>query len=78
MVSAAARMAAAVPLGDRRLFVSMPGQGEAELFAIAPLQFTVKSQGGVTVQFQSAADGAVTGVEVTIGPQKLIGKRQTP
>ena len=61
---------------ENRLFVSMPGQGEAELFAVAPLVFTIKVQAGVTVQFQSAPDGAVTGVEVTIGRQKFTGKRQ--
>lgn len=55
---------------DGRLFMTIPGQGEAELFATAPLVFTVKVQAGVTVVFQTT-DGIVTGVDVTLGRQKL-------
>ncbi|MBK9240174.1 MAG: serine hydrolase [Acidobacteria bacterium] len=60
-----------------RLFMSIPGQGEAELFATAPSIFTLKVERGVTVVFQSGGDGVVTGVEVTIGRQKIVAVRKS-
>ena len=61
---------------DGRLFMSIPRQGEAELFATGPSTFTIKVESGVTVDFESGADGDVTGVMVTLGPQKIHGVRK--
>jgi CubicO group peptidase (beta-lactamase class C family) len=56
---------------DRRLFMSVPGLGEAELFATGPLSFTVKVQPGVAVTFQAMPDGKVAGVLVLAGGQRI-------
>ena len=61
---------------DGRLFMSIPGQGEAELFAIDPLTFTVKVEAGVTIAFEARRDGRVTGVKVTIGPRTISARRR--
>jgi CubicO group peptidase (beta-lactamase class C family) len=60
---------------EGRLFVSMPGQGEAELFATSPLTFIVKVQAGISVAFESDATGAAIAVNVTMGPQTMVGRR---
>ena len=60
---------------DGRLFVSIPGQGEAELFATSPLTFVVKVEAGITVVFQADQDGAITAVAVTMGRQTMVGRR---
>jgi CubicO group peptidase (beta-lactamase class C family) len=67
---------ARVFLHDRRLFMTIPGQGEAELFATDPATFTIKVQSGVVVRFELMPDGAVAGVEVTIGRQKIQAVRR--
>jgi hypothetical protein len=61
---------------DGRLFMSIPGQGEAELFATDPLTFTVKVEAGVTIAFETGGDGRVTGVDVTIGQQTIAARRR--
>jgi hypothetical protein len=61
---------------EGRLFMSIPGQGEAEIFATGPLTFTIKAQAGVAITFQSSADRRITGVEVTIGDQKIQAVRR--
>jgi CubicO group peptidase (beta-lactamase class C family) len=61
---------------EGRLFMSSPGQGEAELFATSASTFTIKVERGVTVVFQSGTDGAVTAAEVTIGRQKIAATRK--
>ncbi len=62
---------------ERRLFMSIPGQGEAELFATGPLTFSVKVQAGVSVVFQADPSGSVTGVTVTLGRQTIVARRAT-
>jgi CubicO group peptidase (beta-lactamase class C family) len=59
-----------------RLFMSIPGQGEAELFATGASTFTIKVAPGVVVAFDSGAGGAVTGVQVTIGRETLRAVRR--
>lgn len=61
---------------EGRLFMSVPGQGEAELFATAADTFTIRVQRGVVVVFQTAPGGAVTGVHVTIGRQNIEAVRR--
>lgn len=60
---------------EARLFISIPGQGEAELFRTGESTFTILVQPGVSVEFQSAG-AAVTGVVVTIGRQKIEAVRR--
>ena len=61
---------------DGRLFMSIPGQGEAELFATGPLTFTVKVEAGVTVVFTAGQDGRAGDVQVSIGPHKIRAVRR--
>lgn len=56
---------------DGRLFMAAPGEGEAELFAVSPLSFIVRSQPGIGATFITAPDGTVTGVEIKIGARVL-------
>jgi CubicO group peptidase (beta-lactamase class C family) len=60
---------------EGRLFMSVPKQGEAELFATAPLDFTILVQPGVRVVFQADAGGVVSGAEITIGRQVIKATR---
>jgi CubicO group peptidase (beta-lactamase class C family) len=53
-----------------RLFMSVPGQGEAELFATGALDYIVKVELGVRVRFE-AGDQGIVAAEVTIGPQRI-------
>jgi hypothetical protein len=53
--------------------MTIPGQGEAELFATGPLTFTIKVQAGVAVVFDAGPDGAVTGVRVTLDGRTMSG-----
>jgi CubicO group peptidase (beta-lactamase class C family) len=59
-----------------RLFANFPGQGEAELFALSPSEFTIRAQSGVRIQFERNASGAITGFSAQIGPQRFRGVRQ--
>jgi hypothetical protein len=70
-------MARVFEYGDR-LFMSIPGQGEAELFATSPSTFTIRVEPGVAIAFDSGPDGAVTAVQVTIGRQVIRAVRRGP
>jgi CubicO group peptidase (beta-lactamase class C family) len=59
-----------------RLFGNFPGQGEAELFALSPTEFTIRATRGVHFTFERGANGAVTGVNGTIGPQRFRGVKR--
>lgn len=65
-------------LYDGRLFMDVPGEGEAQLFALGPSQFMLRVVGGVDIRFQRADDGRVTGVALTLGSEKLEAKRIDP
>jgi CubicO group peptidase (beta-lactamase class C family) len=57
-----------------RLFVSVPAQGEAELFALSETEFTTRVVTGVTVSFVGES-GAITGVRIQLGRQLIEGRR---
>jgi hypothetical protein len=59
-----------------RLFMTFPGQGEAELPALNEREFTVMPVVGVRVSFDRDADGNVTGFQATIGPQRFSGRKR--
>lgn len=59
---------------EGRLFMFFPGQGEGELFALSPTEFTLLVESGVTIRFD-VKDGAATGVTVTMGSQTMRGTR---
>jgi hypothetical protein len=56
---------------EQHLFIYMPGQGEAELLALSQTEFTVMPVAGVRVQFERAANGRVTQVNIAIGEQTM-------
>ena len=58
-----------------RPFVSVPGQGEAELFALAETVFTIRVVPGVKVVFKDEG-GNVTGVRIELGRQAIEGRRR--
>lgn len=59
---------------EGRLFMFFPGQGEGELFALSPTEFTLLVESGVSIRF-SAGDGPATGVTVTMGNRTMTGRR---
>ncbi|HUQ81887.1 MAG TPA: serine hydrolase [Gemmatimonadaceae bacterium] len=56
---------------EKRLFANFPGQGEAELFALSPLEFTIRVESGVRVVFERDAAGRVSGFHAAIGSQRF-------
>jgi hypothetical protein len=48
----------------------MPGEGEAELFAIAPDEYTLRVVPGVSIVFEPQS-GPVTGVNVRMGERTM-------
>jgi len=60
---------------DGRLFASMPGRGEAELFATSPTDFFVRVDAGTTIHFDLDDAGVAARVRVTIGGKELVARR---
>jgi hypothetical protein len=58
-----------------RLFMLFPGRGEAEMFALSPLEFTIKVLPGVTITFTEDA-GRIAGVRVVVGRQTFEARRR--
>jgi CubicO group peptidase (beta-lactamase class C family) len=58
-----------------RPFVSVPGQGEAELFALSGREFTIRVVSGVRVSFIGENDG-VAGIRLQLGRQMIEGRRR--
>ncbi len=61
-----------------RLFMDVPGEGEAELFALAPDDFTLRVVGGVHVRFERDDTGRGSAVVLTLGPRTMRGVRSEP
>jgi len=59
-----------------RLFIDVPGEGEAELFATSDSTFVVRAQPGVSVAFRRDAGGRATEVVGQIGPRRLVARRR--
>jgi CubicO group peptidase (beta-lactamase class C family) len=58
-----------------RPFVSVPGQGEAELFALSETEFTIRVVPGVRVVFVLES-GKASGVRLELGRQMIEGRRR--
>jgi CubicO group peptidase (beta-lactamase class C family) len=67
--------AARVFTEGRRLFMSVPGRGEAELFALSPLAFTIKVVPGVTITFIDEAN-RIAGVRIVLGRETVDARRK--
>ena len=72
----APQVVARVFVHDGRLFMNVPGQGEAELLALTETEFTIAPVAGVKVVFQRGSDGTVSHVDVTIGSQQMRGAKR--
>jgi CubicO group peptidase (beta-lactamase class C family) len=59
------------------LFGNFPGQGEAELFGLSRSEFTIRVVSGVRIVFERNANGLVTGVSGSIGPQVFRGTKRS-
>ena len=59
-----------------RLFINVPGQGEGELFALSPNEFTLLSTPGVKVTFVQDQAGQTTGLAATVGRDRLEARRR--
>ena len=72
----APQVVARVFLHNDRLFMNVPGKGEAELLALTDTEFTIAPVAGVKVVFQRGTDGVVSLVDVTIGSQQMRGAKR--
>ncbi|HVF40012.1 MAG TPA: serine hydrolase [Gemmatimonadaceae bacterium] len=66
---------ARVTIHEEKLFMFFPGQGEGQLYATSPNEFTVRVVSGVKVTFDRDAQGASTGVTVKLGNQTMKGPK---
>jgi CubicO group peptidase (beta-lactamase class C family) len=60
---------------DGRLYMLMPGEGEAELFALAPDEYTVRVIPGVSIVFEPQS-GPITGMTVRMGGRTMQATRR--
>lgn len=65
-----------VYLFDGRPFIYVPDRGEAELFALSPLEFTIRVQPGVGIRFETDESGAVSAVVMRLGRQEMRAARR--
>lgn len=61
---------------EQRLFVNVPGEGEAEMLAISPDEFILPAVPGVAITFSRAGGGEATALTLTIGTQRLHAERK--
>ncbi|MGQ0562642.1 MAG: hypothetical protein ACT443_12305 [Gemmatimonadota bacterium] len=62
-------------LWDNRPFINVPGEGEAEMFAVSPLDFIIRVEPGVSIRFEADASGSVTGLVLKLGSQEMRARR---
>ena len=62
-------------LFEGRAFLSVPGEGDGELFLRPDGTFTVRVVEGVTIRFDEEAAGEVRGLELTLGGNKMTATR---
>jgi hypothetical protein len=56
---------------ERRLFINVPGEGEAEMFATTTDSLFLPAVPGVAIEMERTATGAVSALRLTIGSQRL-------
>jgi len=60
---------------EARPFISVPGEGEAELLRVGGDEFTIRVVPGVRARFERDEGGAVVGLTMTMGPRTLRARR---
>ena len=74
---AAPGVVANVYLHDGRLFVVMPGEGEAELVARSPAEFSIRVDPTVSIRFELPGGRAsASAVRVTLRGREIVAKRK--
>lgn len=61
---------------EGRLFINVPGEGEAELFAVSRDEYVIRVAAGVTVRFDRSPDGAVSEAVLRLGSREMRGRRR--
>ena len=61
---------------DRRLFINVPGEGEAEMFAEGPNAFFLPAVPGVRITLDRNAMDAVSGLALVIGRERIVARRR--
>jgi CubicO group peptidase (beta-lactamase class C family) len=56
---------------DGRLFINVPGEGEAEMYAVSPLEFVLRVEPGVRVRFEADAGGNIAGIVLRLGEREM-------
>jgi hypothetical protein len=62
-------------VADGRLFASMPGRGEAELFSTSAADFFVRVDAATKIHFDLVPGGMASAVHVVIGGKELTARR---
>jgi CubicO group peptidase (beta-lactamase class C family) len=58
-----------------RLFIALPGQGEAEFLPLSPTEFFTRASASVRVRFDIGTEGRAEAVEVVMGKRKMTARR---
>lgn len=58
-------------LFEGRPFINVPGEGEAEMYAVSPLDFVLRVEPGVRIRFETDAAGNVAGIVLRLGEREM-------
>jgi CubicO group peptidase (beta-lactamase class C family) len=58
-------------LFEGRPFINVPGEGEAEMYAVSPLEFVLRVEPGVRIRFEEDTAGNVTGIVLHLGGREM-------
>jgi CubicO group peptidase (beta-lactamase class C family) len=58
-------------LFDGRPFINVPGEGEAEMYAVSPLEFVLRVEPGVRIRFEEDARSHVAGIVLRLGEREM-------
>jgi CubicO group peptidase (beta-lactamase class C family) len=58
-------------LFEGRPFINVPGEGEAEMYAVSPAEFVLRVEPGVRIRFEEDAEGNVAGIVLRLGGREM-------
>jgi CubicO group peptidase (beta-lactamase class C family) len=63
-------------LFEGRPFINVPGEGEAEMYAVSPLEFRLRVEPGVRIRFEADAAGNIVGVVLRLAAREMRAPRR--
>jgi CubicO group peptidase (beta-lactamase class C family) len=58
-------------LFEGRPFINVPGEGEAEMYAVSPVEFVLRVEPGVRIRFEEHPEGNVAGIVLRLGEREM-------